>query len=139
MSADTKFFPDRNVPVIFMVTLYDFKLISLNDRTHWRAKANQVSTIRSGVKLRAHSVQMPKGLKRIRVEMHYIPKDKRRRDPLNLVATLKPIEDGLVDYGLIPDDTPEFLDSVMPIIDPPQKVVANSRVYLIITDLSNVA
>ena len=51
----------------------------------------------------------------------YRPRDKRRRDPSNLIATQKPILDGLVDAGLVPDDTPEYVNELMPKIVPPVK------------------
>ena len=43
-------------------------------------------------------------------------KDHRRRDADNLIATLKPFADGLVDAGLTPDDTPSFMTKHMPVI-----------------------
>lgn len=45
-------------------------------------------------------------------------KDKRRRDPHNYFATVKPIVDGLVDAGLWPDDTPEWVTTVEPTLVP---------------------
>jgi crossover junction endodeoxyribonuclease RusA len=53
------------------------------------------------------------------VTLIYAPRDKRRRDPLNLVASLKACEDGIVDAGVIPDDTPVYIESQMPLIDLP--------------------
>lgn len=43
--------------------------------------------------------------------------DRRRRDPHNLTPTLKAIVDGLVDAGLWPDDTPEFVTTTEPVLD----------------------
>lgn len=41
---------------------------------------------------------------RVTVELVYYPGDNRTRDPDNIAATLKPVLDGLVDAGVIPDD-----------------------------------
>lgn len=35
--------------------------------------------------------------------------DKRRRDPHNYYPTIKAVVDGLVDYGLLPDDSSKYL------------------------------
>jgi crossover junction endodeoxyribonuclease RusA len=57
--------------------------------------------------------------KAIHVRLHYRPKDRRRRDADNLVATLKPCLDGLVAAGVIPDDNPAHLDWSAPRIHEP--------------------
>jgi len=41
-------------------------------------------------------------------------KQLRRRDPHNYYPTVKPIVDGLVDAGLWPDDTPDFVETREP-------------------------
>lgn len=53
---------------------------------------------------------------KVRVTMTYLPPDKRRRDSDNLVATLKAVCDGLVDAGVVADDTPAEMEKVMPVI-----------------------
>ena len=40
--------------------------------------------------------------------------DRRRRDPHNFAPTLKHVIDGLVDAGLWPDDTPEYVRTLEP-------------------------
>jgi hypothetical protein len=35
--------------------------------------------------------------------------DRRRRDPHNFMPTIKAVVDGLVDYGLLPDDSAAYL------------------------------
>jgi crossover junction endodeoxyribonuclease RusA len=90
--------------------------LSLNAREHWRLKARRVAQVRSDAELVTRALKIP-ALERVAIELHYCPRDRRRRDPLNLVATLKPVEDGIVDAGVIPDDTPEWSVPTMPIID----------------------
>lgn len=92
--------------------------LSLNHRTHHQVKAKQVRTVRDAAAMLSKMAKIPK-LGRCRVTLVYEPRDNRRRDPLNLVATLKPVQDGIVDAGVVPDDTIEYLESPMPIIDAP--------------------
>jgi Holliday junction resolvase RusA-like endonuclease len=53
---------------------------------------------------------------RVEVTMIWTVKDRRRRDAENPVSTLKALCDGLVDAGIVPDDTPEFMVKHMPVI-----------------------
>jgi crossover junction endodeoxyribonuclease RusA len=51
------------------------------------------------------------------VTLHYQPGDNRRmRDPMNLTASSKPAIDGLVDAGLVPDDTDVYVHENTPVI-----------------------
>jgi crossover junction endodeoxyribonuclease RusA len=90
--------------------------LSLNDRSHWRSKAAKTAEVRNTVKLLVRGVK-PAG--RVAILLTYVPRDRRRRDRTNLVATYKACVDGCVDAGVIPDDTPEFLDELMPEIGTP--------------------
>jgi crossover junction endodeoxyribonuclease RusA len=94
--------------------------MSLNARMNWAVAAKMKKPYREAAHVLALQQKIP-ACKRVRVTLIYTPKDKRRRDPLNLVATLKLVEDGLVDAGVIPDDTPDYLESQMPLIDLPDK------------------
>lgn len=94
------------------------KPLSLNDRQHWVVKHRAVSDLRNAALILARAARIPK-CKRVRVTLIYEPRDARRRDPLNLVGTLKPVQDGIVDAKVVPDDTSEFMDSPMPLIDEP--------------------
>ena len=102
--------------------------LSLNDRMHWRKKAGITKKVRAGVFLDAESIPV---LGWATVELHYVPRDRRRRDRDNLVATLKPCMDGLVDAGVIPDDTPEYLTWTVH-IDPPNR--ADPHLYLLVKE-----
>lgn len=108
------------------------KPLSLNDRTHWAKRAEAVRTVRWLAAQAAKREHIP-ALPKVQIELHYTPKDKRRRDPLNLVATLKAVEDGIVDAGVIPDDTPDYSIPTMPVIDPANSdPTLRSRIYAII-------
>ncbi len=92
--------------------------LSLNDRMHRYARAAAVAEYRAAAKSMARYMQIP-NCERVRVTLVYEPRDARRRDPLNLVATLKAVQDGLVDARVVADDTVEFMESPMPLIDLP--------------------
>lgn len=94
------------------------KPLSLNARQHWRAQARDKATVRRAAARAAAAVGIP-ACARIAVELHYEPRDRRRRDAINLVATLKPVEDGLVDAGVVPDDVARYVRPTMPVLDRP--------------------
>jgi crossover junction endodeoxyribonuclease RusA len=94
--------------------------MTLNQRMNWAVAAKTKKPYREATSVLARASKIPP-CQRVRVTLIYTPKDKRRRDPLNLVATLKLVEDGLVDAGVIPDDTPDYLESQMPLIDLPER------------------
>ena len=80
------------------------------------ARNAKVQNLRQAISVLAHIHDLPKGCTYARVQLCYLPPDNRRRDTDNLVATLKPLCDGLVDYGLVSDDTPQFMGKPEPII-----------------------
>lgn len=104
-------------------------------RMHWR-KERQISRgLRSNAHLRARSLNVPKGVPFCTVELHYVPATRRTRDSDNLWPTLKPLCDGLVDYGLVKDDTPDMMAKPAPIIDEVSKTLPGpmkSRLYLVV-------
>lgn len=109
--------------------------LSLNDRGQTRgaraAKSATVADIRGVVKLLARKEKVPP-CNAIHVQIHWRPKDRRRRDSDNVIATLKPCLDGLVDAGVVADDTGEFVDWSRPRIHLPDKT-AGPAMWLVIT------
>lgn len=89
--------------------------LSLNDRKHWAVRMKEVKQWRDAAHVLARAAKIP-WCRRIRVELHYVPGTNARRDPDNLVASLKPCIDGLVDAGVVTDDTEHFVERVFPII-----------------------
>lgn len=83
--------------------------LTLNQRLHWRQKAERTRTVRAAVAWAAKAANIGYMLGHISVQLHYATGDMRRRDADNLTATQKPCLDGLVDAKVIPDDTPEHL------------------------------
>lgn len=92
--------------------------LSMNDRKHWRAKAAVTKQVRETVRILAIAAQLPRNLDHVTVTLHYAPASNRRLDADNLVATLKPCADGLVDHGLVDDDIPALMSKRMPVVEP---------------------
>lgn len=83
--------------------------LNLNQRMHWAQKAKLTKAWRTQADLRATIADLPKGLERVHITAHIIKSTSRQYDVHNLMPTLKACVDGLVDYGLILDDTNEHL------------------------------
>ena len=88
--------------------------LSLNYRLHRMAEAKITRELRTLMHYRALYAIAP--MERCEVELVWIVKDKRKRDEENIVPVLKALCDGLVDAGIVPDDTPEFMVKRMPAI-----------------------
>lgn len=110
--------------------------LSMNDRGYTRgavmAKAAKTREIREAIVALAKQAGLPKGVAHVTVQLHYQPRDNRRRDTDNLVATLKPIADALTPsrmtgrkitpgHGMVLDDTPKWMAKPEPIIHDPVK------------------
>lgn len=66
--------------------------------------------LRMRAKLMAHGEHFPKNLQLAKISMTFMWHDpRRRRDVANWMPTAKPIVDGLIDYGLLPDDSNRYL------------------------------
>lgn len=116
-----------------MLELPFTKPMSLNDRTHFRVKARITKEWREAAHILARAQRIPP-CERVRIELFYVPADGRPRDPLNLVQTLKAVEDGIVDAGVIPNDDAAHHESVMPRITPAgQPRPAGNRLWAVIT------
>lgn len=91
------------------------KALTLNERLHWAARAERVKTWRHATRAHAHlQLIEPKDLGPSLVQVAFRFPQKRRRDPHNYFATVKPIIDGLVDAGVWPDDTPAHVKTLEP-------------------------
>lgn len=83
--------------------------LNLNTKRHWAKNAKLVKAWRHGAHIIARQHRLPKGFERVQVEAYVWKSSRRQYDPHNLMPTLKPVIDGLVDYGLIPDDSTTHL------------------------------
>lgn len=91
--------------------------LNANQRLHWAAKANLTRKIRETVKEKALGARFwPTPIDTITVRLVWVVADRRRRDSDNIYPTFKAMCDGLVDAGIVPDDTPQYMDKRAPII-----------------------
>lgn len=109
--------------------------LSLNDyRGHPKALGRKVAALRNEL-AGTLSLQRIGRLASIRVELHYLPPTRGKRDPINLCATLKVLQDACTPAridgngrypgaGIVADDSPDYLEHVMPIIHTPITGVA---------------
>ncbi len=112
---------------------YDRPPLSLNDRRNRYQHAREVREVRGSVALVARAARLGRH-DHVTVEMHYVPAKPGRRDVDNLVATLKPVCDALVDVGLVLDDDPAHMTKPMPVVEPADPAVApNRRLWIDIT------
>ena len=112
---------------------YERPPLTANQRMHWAKKARIVSEVRRTAAWLARSQHLPRGVEHALISLVWVPSTQRRRDPSNLMPTQKAIVDGLVDYGLVPDDTPDYVTEVMPRIAAVQRGKRRSRLRLSIT------
>lgn len=116
-----------------LVLPYSRPPLSANQRLHWAQKARITRQIRRDAFLLAKAAKIP-ACERIIVRMEYLPRDKRRRDPSNLMPTQKAVVDGLIDAGVVPDDCPPFVTEWMPRIEVCREPIgasgARMRVYI---------
>lgn len=122
---------------------YALPPLTANQRLHWAAKARITADVRRTAMLLARAARLPRDCEHVTVALHYTPRDRRRRDPSNLMPTQKALIDGLAagtrrhpGYGLVPDDTPDYVTETIPTIDPPSREAPGpreSRLYLTIT------
>lgn len=116
--------------------------LSLNDSVASKgaalARARVKREVRQAVCQLAEHAHLPRDVDHVTVQLHYRPTQRRSRDTDNLVATLKPACDGLAagkpdrvarsgrklraqpGYGMVPDDTPQWMSKPEPIIHDPQ-------------------
>lgn len=83
------------------------RALSPNSRFHWRAKARAVAHYREACGWAGKEAlqSLPPAFRGplsppVRAEVTFLVPNRQRRDPDNLMASLKPAWDGLVDAGL---------------------------------------
>lgn len=83
--------------------------LNANRGLHWTQRAVAVKVWRDAAHVYAKQAKLPR-LDRIHIGAVLFFPDRRKRDAHNYYPTLKACVDGLVDYGLIVDDSTEYLD-----------------------------
>lgn len=87
----------------FALTIPKSIWLTSNDRYHWRAAANRTQAIRLQAKLAARGMT-PVSVPADVLAVVHTPTN-TKFDPPNAWPTVKAILDGLVDAGVIPDDS----------------------------------
>ena len=80
-----------------------------NDRLHWRVRAPWVAEWRKASADNARALQIP-ALGRVRISAVIYRSHLGKADADGDLARLKPLVDGLVDAGVIPDDRRQFVE-----------------------------
>lgn len=83
--------------------------VNADRNKHWSGRAKMTKEMRETMGWLASAAKLPKGLNRIGVTVKHHTKTKRRVDACSCVESVKAGIDGMVDYGLIPDDHGEHL------------------------------
>lgn len=122
--------------------------LSLNDspsmsRGARMGRANLIKQIREDTTWLCKAGRVPT-CQRVRVTLICEPADlnakghrsRPRRDPINLTPTLKVVQDGIVDAGVVPDDTPKYMESPMPVYDVPKRGSTQASWYALIERLA---
>lgn len=102
-------------PVELFTTTFEFPWatapLSMNHRLHRMQEARIQKDLRA--LMHAIARHVPE-MDRCEVRLVWFVKDRRTRDDENIVATLKPLCDGLVDAEIVPDDTRKYMVKHMP-------------------------
>lgn len=101
--------------------------VNANQRGHWAKRARLTKTWRTAARLWARKAGLPTGLVKVHVVATVHKATNRSYDAHNLNLTAKACIDGLVDYGLIPDDSNAYL------VGPDMRAGAKGQPRLVLT------
>lgn len=101
-----------------------------NARAHWRPEARAKAQVRETVTYLARNAGLhryqPGDVEHVTVRLVWAPGDNRKRDPDNLWKLQKICADaiargraGLVGLDVVPDDSPQYMEKLAPVIVPP--------------------
>lgn len=85
------------------------KWLNANQRLHWATRSQRTRAWRYAASYAARQADLPKHLPNAHILITLGFPDARRRDVGNLQPTAKALVDGLIDYGLLVDDSDEYL------------------------------
>lgn len=84
--------------------------LNSNDRDHWRTTAPIVASWKENAERAARAAGLPTWLARIRIDGQVVKPRGGRYDAMNFYPTAKAVVDGLVKYGLVVDDSNEYVE-----------------------------
>lgn len=121
--------PGGHLPPSVMKRIF----LSANQRVHWQVRARVTRAWRHAAKVEAQRAFHGYGFKRVRIIATFSKGRGGRYDAANLSPVAKAICDGLVDAGLVPDDSNEYV--VGPDCRPGAPAPSRPGVWLIIEEL----
>lgn len=107
--------------------------LSINRQKHWAVTGREVKQVRTDARTLCKAHRIP-ALTYAQVQLHFQPGTNRKRDVDSLVKHSKATLDGIRDAGVIPDDTPEYVDHLMPTLLPVVK--GEPRLWFVIHELA---
>jgi len=109
-------------------------LLNMNERLHWTKQRSRARAWRAAARLGVfHTVPRPPIAAPPSTVRVYLPVlGNLRRDPSNWYPTVKHIVDGLVDAHLWPDDTPQWVTTVEPVLVPYKRTDLHRPVRVLI-------
>lgn len=99
--------------MISLVVPAPVPFITSNQRPHWAVRARETAAWRHATRQYARAERLPMGLQRVRITAFVCQAKGRIRDASNAQPTIKAAIDGLVDYGLFPDDSDRHVDALV--------------------------
>jgi Holliday junction resolvase RusA-like endonuclease len=84
--------------------------LNMNSRLRHKAQAAERKLWRDAAHVYARQKKLPTGLARVKITATLAFPTNHRRDVGNYYPSVKALVDGLVDYGLIPDDNDKHLE-----------------------------
>lgn len=113
-------------PRRWVVELGRMPTFTANGRYHWTSRSTLTRQWREIACYETKLAKVPP-LSHARIWLVYWPPDRRRRDPSNLMPAQKACVDGVVDAGIVKDDSPEFVEELMPLIMPAKDAKAAGK------------
>lgn len=92
--------------------------LSANRRGHWSKWAPTIAAVREEAAWLVRKAKIP-AAHHATVQLHYAPGHRRKLDAPNLTGTSKPAIDGIVDAGVVQDDSDGYVTELMPKIHRP--------------------
>lgn len=103
------------------LTITGSQWLNLNDRLHWMRRARLTEEWREAAGWKAKSAKTPAFLTAWLIDATLLFSDNRRRDGHNWMPTIKAAIDGLVDVGVLRDDSSSNLHAVRVQIGEPDR------------------
>lgn len=88
--------------------------VTLNSRRDKRTDGKILKQWREAAGWAVKAERVPQLQRGAVIRLHFWPGDRRKRDRVNLALIHKACVDGIVDAGVIEDDSPDHIDEKMP-------------------------